>query len=96
MSQDGLVVCLIQNLAVEVEHIPGGCASLYQPFHVGINRSLKANICKDWEDWMLNSGTLASITKLPKWNLIVEWVMKVYNNMSVEVVVNTWKQGTYT
>ena len=39
-----LVVGSIQNLVVEVEHIPGKCTSLCQPFDVGINRSLKANI----------------------------------------------------
>jgi hypothetical protein len=35
------VVGLIQELGVEVEHIPGGCTSLCQPIDVGVNRSLK-------------------------------------------------------
>ena len=51
-----LVVSLIQPLGVEVEHIFGGCTSLCKPVDVGINRLLKANICKDWEDWMLVWG----------------------------------------
>ena len=38
----------IQNLGVEVEHIPGGFTSLYQPVDIGINRSLNVNIGKHW------------------------------------------------
>ena len=45
---------------------------------------------------MLNSGVIASTTKPPITKLIVEWVIKAYNNFSVEVVVNSWKHGTYT
>ena len=41
-----LVVCAIQQICIEVEHIPGGCTSLCQP--VKINTSPKANICKDF------------------------------------------------
>ena len=55
-----------------------------------------ANICKDWEDWMLKLGIIAATTKPSTRKLIVEWVIKVYNNVSVEVVVNSWKYGTYT
>ena len=32
------VVNVIQDLGVEVEHIPGGCTSLCQPVDFGINR----------------------------------------------------------
>ena len=64
----------IQKLGVEVQHIPGGCSSLCQPVDVKINRSLMANICKDWEVWMLNSEIIASTAKPQIKKLIVEWV----------------------
>ena len=54
-----------QQLGVEVEHIPGGCISLCQPVHVGINKALKTFVCKDWEDWMLESGNNVSVVKPP-------------------------------
>ena len=90
------VVGSIQNFGVEVEHILGGCTSLCQPVDVGINRSLTTNICKDWEDWMLDLGISVSTIKALTRKLIGEWVMKAYNNISVEVVVNSWKHGAYT
>ena len=40
-----LVVNVIQDLGVEVEHIPGGCTSLCQPVDIGINKPFKAFLC---------------------------------------------------
>ena len=71
---------------MEVGHIFGGCTSLCQPVDVGINRSLKANIHKDGEDWMLSSGISVSMTKPPTRKLSDEWLMKAYNNV---VVINS-------
>ena len=82
------VISLIQHLAWKLNISLMYVTSLWQPFDVGINKSMKANICKDWEDWMLGSGISVSITKPPTRKLIVEWVMKTYNSISVEVAVN--------
>ena len=38
---------------------------------------------------MLDLGISVSMTKPPTRKLIVEWVMKVYNNISVGVVTNS-------
>ena len=45
---------------------------------------------------MLDSGISVSMTKPPTRKVIVEWVMKAYNNISVEVVINSWKHGAST
>ena len=58
-----LVMEAIQQLGVEVEHIPGGCTSLCQPVNVRINKALKTLVHKDWEDWMLDSGINVSMVK---------------------------------
>ena len=42
-----LVVEAIQQLGVEVEHIPDGCTSLCQPANLRINKALKTLVCKD-------------------------------------------------
>ena len=83
-----LVVGSIQELGLEVEHIPSECISLCQPVDVGIIRSSKAVICKDWRDCMLDSGISISVTKPLTRTLIIEWVMGAYNSISVEVVKN--------
>ena len=44
---------------------------------------------------MLDVGIIFSMTKLPTRKLIVEWVKKAYNKISVEVVTNSWKHGAY-
>ena len=75
---------------MEVEHIPHGFASFCQPVDVGIKISLQSNIHKDWEVWVIDLGIIASTTK-PQTarKLIVEWMMKAYNNISVEVNFNS-------
>ena len=50
------VVNVIQDLGVEVEHIPGGCTSLIQPVDIGINKPFKAFLRKTWEKWMIDEG----------------------------------------
>ena len=56
IRQMNLVVNVIQDLGVEVEHIPGGCTSLCQPVDIGINKPFKAFLHKAWEKWMINEG----------------------------------------
>ena len=65
-----LVAGSIQQLSMEVEHIPGGCTSLCQPVDV------KAIICTRF-------GNEHFCNKTSHKNKIFEWVMKAYNNLSV-------------
>ena len=46
------VVDAIQELGVEVEHIPGGCTCLCQPVDVGINKPFKKRIRDLWQMWI--------------------------------------------
>ena len=58
----GLVVTAIQNLGVEVEHIPGGCTYLCQPVDVGVNKPFKKLIHDKWEQWMISEGIVHGTT----------------------------------
>ena len=58
-----LVVKAIQQLGVEVEQIPGGCTSLCQPVDVRFNNTLKTLVCKEWKEWILDSGINVSVVK---------------------------------
>jgi hypothetical protein len=39
-----LVVTKIQEMGIEVKHIPGGCTSLCQPVDIGFNKPFKDRI----------------------------------------------------
>ncbi len=49
----GSDVHAIQELGVEVIHIPGGCMGLLQPLDVGLNKPLKVRLSASWEEWMM-------------------------------------------
>ena len=66
------VVNAIQDLGVEVEHIPGGCTSLCQPIDIGINKPFKAFLHKTWEKWMIDEGIRYGTTSPPTRELIGE------------------------
>ena len=60
-----LVVHAIQDLGIEVEHIPGGCTGLVQPLVVGVNKPLKNQIRRKWEEYMLEEGLAMTVSKPP-------------------------------
>ncbi|MFM7225765.1 MAG: hypothetical protein ACKO1Y_10145 [Actinomycetota bacterium] len=47
------VVTRIQELGVEVKHIPGGCTSLCQQVDVGFNKPFKDRVRRQWISWMI-------------------------------------------
>jgi hypothetical protein len=50
------VVGMIQDLGVDVEHIPGGCTSLCKPVDIGLNKPFKHQSRQQWEHWMIAEG----------------------------------------
>ena len=69
------VVSAIQNLGVEVEHIPGGCTYLCQPVDVGVNKPYKTQMRNQWESWMVGEGIIHGATSSPTRKKIVEWAL---------------------
>jgi hypothetical protein len=45
-----LVVKMIQELGVEVQHIPGGCTSLCQPVEISFNKLFKDCMQRQWHN----------------------------------------------
>ena len=84
------IVTLIQDLGIEVLHIPGGCTYLCQPLDVGVNRTLKMSVRSEWEDWMEREGSV-SLEK-PSRKLIGEWVLKAWDDLDAQTVRNSWKK----
>jgi hypothetical protein len=89
------VVYKIQELGVEVKHIPGGCTSLCQPVDVGFNKPFKLNfshIPKIWIKWMIAKGVKEGTTSLPTGRDVAVWVDKVMAKMKEEqrIIKNAW------
>jgi hypothetical protein len=61
----GSVVQQIQELGVEVKHIPGRCTSLCQPVDVGLNKPFKDCIQRAWHNWMMAEAIIHGTTRLP-------------------------------
>jgi hypothetical protein len=65
-----LVVQMIQELGVELQHIPGGCTSLCQPVDVGFNKPFKDWMQRQWINWMINEGIVHAAVELD----VAKWV----------------------
>ncbi len=61
----GSVVEKINDLGVEVHHIPGGCTGLCQPIDVGYNCPFKCRLRQSWEMWMLREGLVNGVVQSP-------------------------------
>ena len=75
------VVNRIQELGVEVEHIPRGCTALCQPLNVGLNKPLKCHIHRMWNECMLEEGILDGKAVPPTREFIVQWTIKGHRGM---------------
>ena len=89
------VVDAIQELGVEVEHIPGGCTCLCQPVDVGINKPFKKRIRDLWQTWMMgdmSQGTTTVTVSAPTRELICDWCIDAYKQMQSEtnIIKNAW------
>ena len=90
------VVNVIQDLGVEVEHIPGGCTSLCQLADIGINKPFKAFLCKAWEKWMIDEGIQSGTTSPPARELIAKWASYVKDQIKEMHIRNVWRHEPYS
>ena len=91
-----LVVNVIQDLGVEVEHIPGGCTSLCQPVDIGINKPFKAFLRKAWEKWMVDKGIRCGTTSPPTRELIAKWAVYAKDQIKETHIRNVWRYEPYS
>jgi hypothetical protein len=69
-----LGVQMIQELRVEVKHIPGGCTPLCQPVDVGFNKPFKDCMRRQWTSWMMPKGIVHGTTSQPTRLDVAKWV----------------------
>ena len=90
------VVEAMQELGVEVEHIPGGCTGLCQPVDVGVNKPFKNRIRNQWERWMIAEGLIHGTTSPPTRDDICRWTLVAFQNLPEKMIRNSWKHEEYT
>ena len=79
------VVQMIQELGVEVQHIPGGCTPLCQPApDVGFNKPFKDRMRRQWIHWMINEGVNHGTTSPPAMLDVTKWVRNAMLEMKDE------------
>jgi hypothetical protein len=93
----GSVVQNIQELGVEVKHIPGGCTSLCQPIDIGFNKPFKDRLRKLWILWMIAEGVIHGTTSSPTKKDVATWVCHAMGEMSREgtIIRNAWLKTDY-
>ena len=86
----------IQELGMEVEHIPGGCTYLCQPVDIGINKPYKKHMRHQWEIWMISEEMVNGTTSPPTYEQIVNWAKYANETLSEANIRNAWKHGQYS
>jgi hypothetical protein len=88
------VVQRIQEMGVEVIHIPGGCTGLCQPVDVGFNKPFKDRLRNLWIDWMINEGITTGKTTTPTRKVVAEWIDAVLTEMKdkTTIIKNAWRK----
>jgi hypothetical protein len=88
---------MIQELGVEVQHIPGGCTSLCQPVDVGFNKPFKDRMRRQWINWMTNEGVVHGTTSPPARLDVAKWVQNAMLEMKGrgDIIRNAWKRHDY-
>jgi hypothetical protein len=91
------VVTKIQELGIEVKHIPGGCTSLCQPVDVGFNKPFKDRVSPQWVSWMIAEGVIHGTTSPPTRRDVATWVDRAMAEMKSEVgiICNAWLKRGY-
>ena len=91
------VVQNIQELGVEVKHIPGGCTSLCQPVDFGFHKPFKNRIRRLWTEWMISEGIANGTTSTPTRLNVATWVDEAMADMSAMrgIVRNAWLKSGY-
>ena len=89
---------MIQELSVEVQHIPGGCTSLCQPVDVGFNKPFKDQMRRQWFNWMINKGAFHGTTSPPLRLDVAKWVDAAMLEMKGEgkIICNASKRHGYS
>ena len=81
----------LSELGVRVELLPPGCTGLLQPVDVGINRTFKAVMRRQWDNWI-------QVTKFKKKASrfdMSKWILHAISKINTKICENSWKHREY-
>ena len=85
------------QISSKVAVIPGGLTKFLQPLDISVNKLLKENLKKYWEEWTPNIDaveyTKGGRRKKPNYELVATWVLESFNAISAEAVANGFKKA---
>jgi hypothetical protein len=90
------VVNKIQELGVEVEHIPGGCTCYCQPLDVGGNKPFKDRIREQWVSWMLQDVTENGSARPHQEKKFLPEHSQQQRHYLNKIVKNAWRSSGYS
>lgn len=90
------VVNKIEDLGVQVEHIPAGVTGLCQPVDVGVNKPFKNYILRQWEEYMIEKGLRTVIASPPDRLEFAQWIINSKAQLTKQVVKNSWRHAPYS
>ena len=83
------VKATIKRINTDIAIIPGGLTSIIQPLDVCLNKPFKDSLHKCWNEWMVSGDHTFTDTgnmRAASLTTICEWVMKSWENISIESV----------
>ena len=86
----------IEDLGVQVEHIPGGCTELCQPIDVGFGKPLKSCVRNLWEDWMVAKGGETARFGPPSRETVAGCVVVTLQELSSDIIKRSWRHKPYS
>ena len=86
----------MEDLGVEVQHIPGGCTSLCQPVDIGFNKPFKSRMNNLWTDFMVNTGLVNGKIVCPERIQVATWIKNASDMLEGHTALrNAWKKKNY-
>jgi hypothetical protein len=94
----GTIVKKIQDLGIQVEHIPAGCTSICQPVDVGVAKLLKDRVRRRHSTWKIQQcdGAVPEPFNPPSRSHLASWVLEALQDPPRSIVVNSWRHGEYS
>jgi hypothetical protein len=93
------MVCnAINELGVDLVHIPGGCTPLCQPVDVGINKPFKSRMQNKWEEYLVQNRGNEVRGKIPSPSreCLSTWIIDSLQDLDEDLVKNAWNSTGFS
>ena len=92
----GSVARAIEDLGVEWDVLPGGCAGLIQPIDVGINRPWKNRLRCRLEDFTMEQDNFERLAPAATRPLMAKWAAESWDKVQNDAVCNSWRHKPWS